>query len=560
MAASTLSWVGSLINAQAQTPRLEFRGDDFAKIASAVYAETVQDMRNKIEYGDNEKFPAGFFHTSTEEAGVPQYYNDMWSRDCGRGVIELCRIGYKEDALMIARYILDHKNMGDHWAREMHHSQAADKCELDGNALILSAICSVWEAWGRNLEVGRELCAKVMPVAEWADDMVRKSPYGGLLPSSSELSGNPNTPYQVYSIFGNYGMYVAGRHIAEMAGVCGVSTLEKMACNIADSIGKGLSGLVSDRVMSAVPEGCWINGIDERTGKGYDTAEWDGTTWPCWHWTRQLPYVLNYDYDDAGFGPYFNPVQRASYEFIKSWMIKGEYFRKYGFVSNSAWTGMGGRHDDTMGGYGQGFFTQAALMADDVNTYSKCLEGIARLGYDGNVLEQMSYEKNPFLMHECFNYDNYEQALDHTFGVHSEGRPEIMENPGDEGNLAQESEIIKAFHIVAGIRSDKGRLVIMPRLPWLWDTMNCVDWPVIDAKGREHRVDFTIKHERWLRRCTVTLSGASGFDGVDIRVGPFPRQIRNPHGYEIEQTGDVSWIWLRDIKATGRSRSFTIEL
>ena len=51
-------------------------------------------------------------------------------------------------------------------------------------------------------------------------------------------------------------------------------------------------------------------------------------------------------------------------------------------------------------------------MADDVNVYTKCLEGIARLGYDGGVIEQLSYEKNPFVMHECFNYDNYEQGLD----------------------------------------------------------------------------------------------------------------------------------------------------
>ena len=59
-----------------------------------------------------------------------------------------------------------------------------------------------------------------------------------------------------------------------------------------------------------------------------------------------------------------------------------------------------------------------------------------------------------------------------------------MENPGDEGNLVQEAEILKAFSIVAGVRCEGRRLTLMPRLPWLWDTMECVDWPVTDADGR----------------------------------------------------------------------------
>lgn len=58
-----------------------------------------------------------------------------------------------------------------------------------------------------------------------------------------------------------------------------------------------------------------------------------------------------------------------------------------------------------------------------------------------------------------------------------------MENPGDEGNLVQEAEILKAFSIVAGVRCEGRRLTLMPRLPWLWDTMECVDWPVTDADG-----------------------------------------------------------------------------
>lgn len=561
IALSALAAYTMTISAQEQpVPRVRFAGDEFADKASAIFAETLQDMRNKIEDGTDPKFPLGFFHTSTEEAGVPQYYNDMWARDVGRGVTELSRLGFAQDALDISRYLLSHISMGNHWGREVHQRHVSQQCELDGNALILTGICATWNVNGRKEDLGKEFCKGIRPVVSWIDSLMRVSPYGGLLPSTSELSGNPSTDYPVYSIFGNYGIFTVSEQIRDMAETCGDTELAGLADKIHTGMKKALERLVSDGSFSYAPAGCWFNGIDSRNSRAYDISEWDGTAWPTWHWTRQLPYILNYDYLSAGFGNDFTQIHKDSYSLIRSWMAKGEYFRKYGFVSNSGWTGMGGRHDETMAGYGQGFFTQAALMADDVNTYSKCLEGIARLGYDGGVIEQMSYEKNPFVIHECFNYDNYEHGLDHTFGVHSEGRREIMENPGDEGNLAQESEVIKAFNVAVGIRNEEGRLVLRPRLPWMWSTMECRDWPVVDNEGNLRRLDVKMQHERWLRSCTVTISGAEGFDGIDIRFGPFPRQLNNPKGYEIEQTGDVSWIWIRDIKSDGKTRTITVEL
>src|SRR6218665_1005332 len=66
-------------------PRVRFVGDRFAQMATAIFAEPLQDMIKKIETVSDAAYPAGFFHTSTEPKGVPQYYKDMWSRDCGRG-------------------------------------------------------------------------------------------------------------------------------------------------------------------------------------------------------------------------------------------------------------------------------------------------------------------------------------------------------------------------------------------------------------------------------------------------------------------------------------------
>ena len=108
------------------------------------------------------------------------------------------------------------------------------------------------------------------------------------------------------------------------------------------------------------------------------------------------------------------------------------------------------------------------------------------------------------------------------------------------------------------VRCEGRRLTLMPRLPWLWDTMECVDWPVTDADGRTHRIRFTVRHERWLRRCTVELEGIGRFEGTDIRFGPFPRLQNNPKGYETELIGNASWIWVRGIK--GDKRTITVEL
>ncbi len=483
----------------------------------------------------------------------------MWARDCGRGVMELARLGFAEDAKMVARYFLAHVNLTSHWGREIHRPYIAhNAAELDGNAWILSAICAAWEVNGRERMLGQEFCEGIEPVAEWVDSLVRVSPYGGLLPSISELSGNPSVTYPVYSVFGNYGMWVALKRISGMAASCGYRVLATKSADLSSKLEQALSTLVSDGKISFAPSGCWFNGYDGRTGVAYDLSDWDGTAWPIWHWTRQLPYIQDYDAGFTRIGGVFDEVHRSSYALLRHWMAKGIYFRKYGFVSNSGWTGMGDRHDETMCGYGQGFFTQAALMADDVNTYSKCLEGIARLGYDGNVIESQSYERNPFVMNECFDYGNYELGLDHTFGTHKNGRREIMENPSDEGNLVQEAEILKAFSLVIGISSEKGRLVIMPRLPWLWTSMECVDFPVADKHGKIQRINLTFTHERWLGKCTLKVRGAEKFDAVDIRFGPFPKMTGNPRGYLLEESDNCTWIWLKNQK--GNVGEFIVEV
>jgi hypothetical protein len=523
-------------------PRIRFGSDPTAQTASAIFAETLQDMLDKVDDGTADpRFEKGYFHTSTLQHEGTCYYGSMWLRDAGRGLVELARLGFAEQALDVSRYLLRHLTFGDHWGREVHGKRHVH--ELDGNALALLGIARTWIAAGRDASVGAEFLEGLRPVLEWALTAAEQSPYDGLMPSISELSGNPNAPYPVYGVWGNYAMHAALRALDRMASALGDLPFAERARQAAGRIEKGLSKLISDGKFSYAEAGCWFNGLDGRDGRAYDTSEWDGTAWPIWHWTRQLPFICDADLDIEGFDGPFSETHRMSYRFLRRWMNTGAFFRKYGFVSNSGWSGMGGRHDETMCGYGQGFFTQAALMADDVNVYTKCLEGISRLGYDGSVTDPLSFEMDPWVMHECFSYENYETGRDHTFGAEKNGRREIMQNPGDEGNLVQEAEILKAFAMVVGVRLEGSRLIVAPRLPWNWDELEVRDWPLVGDDGRAHRVGMLFRHERWLRKCSVRLTGIAGIPNVSVRFGPFATTLREREGLRLERGEKASWLW-----------------
>jgi hypothetical protein len=64
-----------------------------------------------------------------------------------------------------------------------------------------------------------------------------------------------------------------------------------------------------------------------------------------------------------------------------------------------------------------------------------------------------------------------------------------MDNPGDEGNLVQAAEGLKAFRLVTGVEDlVPGRLRLLPRMPWTWDTLEVEDYPLtgLDGQGRIH--------------------------------------------------------------------------
>lgn len=535
-------------------PVLRFEGNDFAQRMNVIYAENLHDLLSKVDNGEGD-FEKGFFHTSTVQHEGNCYYKRSWTRDAGRGLIELARLGFVEQALDVTEYLLQHINLGDHWGRTTQFEDNRNY-EVDGNALVLLGIYNTWRRSGKDPMCAERYLHQIESVIEWVKRELETCRYGYLMPCQTELAGNPNAPYNVVAIYPNYAMKLALEGLEEMARISRKTDLEsclaKMKEKLSDAI---LEELTAGKKATHTPDGCWINGLDDRDGRVYDFSEWDGTTWPVYHWTRQVPFILQSDLglmtvrDDAD-----KQINFHSYEYLRDKMAENRFFNKYGFVSNTAWTGTSGRHDDTMCGYGQGFMTQAALAVDDVNTYSKLLEGVARLAYDGSVVKPLAYEMNPWLMHECFSYENYEEGTDHTFGVLSEGRPGIMNCPGDEGNLVQEAEIIKVFSLVAGLDDSKPDcLTIMPRIPWEWNVISVENLPFTTADGTKGVVSYRMKHDRSRRISCFTLSSSIPLMNLDVRIGPFPPYLENLSRdlrqlYEVEQKENSAWIWLRGLK------------
>ena len=550
---------------------MRFSGSDSAKQMSRIFAENVHDLTCKVDRGGNKDFEPGFLHTSTMRHEGTCYYDNMWSRDGGRGLIELCRLGFSEDALLVSRYFLNHINFDDHWGRIIGDMDVTDvrmKFETDGNAMALLGLYNTWKINGKTEAIAKELLEGAWPVVLWVKKMMEESPYGDLMPCITEMAGNPNARYMVYAIYPNYGMTAALAGLSQMASHAGIATKADMLSGLSARLSKSLDdllvsrknifnkgmGLVAFGEFSPVPEGCWKNGIDGRNGGEYILSEWDGTSWPVYHWTRQIPFVFDCDAGSLALERnHFHKIHTDSYNYLHGHMCNGEFFRKYGFVSNSGWTGMGGRHDETMCGYGQGLMTQAALMMDDVNTYSRLVEGMTRLAYDGNIVKPLTFDMNPWVFHECFNYENYEEGIDHTFGVLCEGRYGIMDNPGDEGTLVQEAEALKAISMMAGVESDSsGKLMIIPRIPWDWDEVQVKDFPYIDGEGVMGRIDYKMEHERWLRKASIHITSSIPVKEAEVRLGPFPAvtNYKADERTSLEVANGSTWIRIKGLSGT----------
>lgn len=546
-------------------PRIRFQGNDLLNRLGTIYSQTLNDLLMKVDEGSG-SYPKGFLHTSTTTLTEPNYYDQMWARDVGRGISELVRYGFLEDAQQVVDYILETgKSFGDHYGRLLNRRYGSH--EVDGNVSVLMGIYMLWKYTGQQADAGKHYLANAMDIFRWFESLSGLCPYDDLLASKSELSGNPETDYFIYALWATYGAAVAAYAYSDMAGTCRDFEAQAYLAQLGDSFCRSLENRLVSRGPEGgqdtkTPSGVWINGIDQRTGKAAETGDF-GPLFDISRWTRQLPFIQDYGYGSSNSPTgRFREINRRSYEYITAGMNEGLYFRKYGFVSNTCFSGMGGRHDDTMAGYGQNYFTQAALLFDDVNIYTKCFEGIARLAYDGNITAPMTIDLNPWVMHECFTYENYESGLDHTFGRHENPYRHIMYNPGDEGNLVQSAETLKTIALAVGITAEGHTLFLQPRVPWECEHAIVTDYPVPAPDHTLARISYRYDLERWKNLFTISVSGLEKFDTLIFRIGPLPYLLCNEN--ELSEKWKISHDYGASFavkKITGNRRScMTIEL
>ena len=163
-------------------------GCDSAWQCSRVFGRNLRDLVAKVDDGSSPAYERGFLHTSTEPAPGTNYYRDVWSRDGGRGLIELACLGYTDLALDVASYFARHLNAGDHWSRTIQNPPTGGATyELDGNALALLGLYHAWRVKGRQMQHAELLLPTALKVVGWARDRMDESPCDDLLPCVSEM-------------------------------------------------------------------------------------------------------------------------------------------------------------------------------------------------------------------------------------------------------------------------------------------------------------------------------------------------------------------------------------
>ncbi|HOV70001.1 MAG TPA: hypothetical protein PLZ84_06710, partial [Clostridia bacterium] len=117
-------------------------------------------------------------------------------------------------------------------------------------------------------------------------------------------------------------------------------------------------------------------------------------------------------------------------------------------------------------GYSNGFTIQNALLIDEMGYATKFLRECAMMIYHPAI--------SPYLIPE--------DAM--------RIREHVYARTGDLGNAVQQAEMLKALRIIIGIDDNGDELVITPRLPEGWDEVIVEDYPVLIG-GKIKKLDYS---------------------------------------------------------------------
>lgn len=482
-----------------------FTGSNMATILTNVYRLNLQDMAHNKVSDD------GFSHTSTKNSPefgcyvgmgtytrVGPYYTHMWSRDVGRVLIELAFSGNTEklekSADVLCSYLDERasKYGKPNWKRIANLSDldpglanSLGGKENDGHAaiMIFLYICFVRKSIHRDWFCKNK--EKIEMAADWfiwQMSTPAESHFDKVLYSESEAS---TQYYGGYDLFSNVLAMNALRSFAQLARELQWRENGEKYLKYADILSKGIDETFTYN--------------DNRYGKAFYDNIYD-----CWtyRYKRFVPAMIY-----ADVSGYDLSKDEALYSVMKNTYSaqKDEYFNPYS-----------GRQM----GYGQGYLTQTALLLDEYDDYSKCLEACAFLSYH----------------HSDCSYIVPEGVIMHPSG-------EYWFRNGDLGNAVQQGEIIKAVRIMIGLDdiNDDG-LKLLTRLPSGIRDLKIKKFTVRNRNKAIH-VDYNYKITN-AEHCILLKSNEPIYI-ESARMGPFPTSnilIDTSYIYEIINIGEYYYV------------------
>ena len=500
-------------------PRLSFDGPPAATILSNVYEFSLQDMLAKLDAD-------GAFHASTDKspnfglyggigtwrAGVGYFYNQAWSRDMGRTLLEMIRLGFLEQAEaglgFAGRHLYDLFNgypqinrngqrVPPHWGTVLGQpnlidvdGMGDDNQENDGHGLLLLAYVRAWQARGRAASWLDQYWQVIRDASEWYCFQLENPSFSRatkVLYTEGEAANGGG-----YDVYSNDIAVEALRGTAQMARERGDVELANRWDGCADTISRGMMQELTDR--------------DSRYGVTWRPVAWD------------------WGYGHESLAPAFITADLSGYVLTPSATLtvtQQTYRRQVELIP--------GFRSGRVLGYGQAFLTQAALLLDDMTGAGQALNNMASFIYDAGI--------GPYLVPEGV-------------ALHPSGG--YWYRTGDLGNAEQEAEVLKALALVAGVDDLNGRrLTIIPRVPLQWTGVSVSDYPVT-VLGQRLTVGYTLK------RAGRTLHLEFAANGIipllDVRLGPLPADatplvsvggVQRPA--QVTESGGSTWVWLRDM-------------
>ncbi len=515
-------------------PTVRFEGIPEAGILQGMFHHNVQDMLNKVDAN-------GFYNTSTQHAptydgyegfgtyllNYGAYHGQIWTRDMGRAMIELCRLGLLDKPTRAADYVLnlarvwetgpqpgmdikgsgrldlDGHSLPRHIVRRLNYpdTKPGEGCfENDGHGLTTLFLHSLWRRLPDRNAWARARWDDLKALGDWIEwqfaNPALSGATGDVLRTDSECSGGIG-----YSIYADF--------------LCAEALYA--LCDIADALGETASSHAWRTRADRMRQGMW---------SAYLTSEpaW-GQVWTLKHsgWPNQStvlgPSIILSDrqgllpQDDD---PQWHRVNRATLTRLIDTYAKTHPVGYYGVAM----------------GYGQGFVTQAAILQDRMSEASAMLKWAARCTYDPKL--------SPWIVPEGSEL--------HTSGA-------FWRRTGDLGNGVQQAELVKVVRTLLGVDDNGPGLRLCPRMPHGWTHLAVTQYP---AWLESERRTVTLSHA--LRRTerdgylayAFTVTADADMPSTPLRLGPWSKRPLGKatlNGQQVSsdvtQSGDSWWITLQ---------------